>query len=121
MADRRSRKERLADPDRWYQCVELSNGESTIDVEGQQFLLKGRIDDIIVVAIPPSISGAAGDIARAMTEAVQASGLARDVIVVPNDVKLMKLRPLPLARSKQLDKAKRHADHKRKLKREKAN
>jgi len=121
VADNRSRKERLADPERWYQCVSIGRDGETIDVEGNQLFLKGRIDDIVIVTIPREISGSASDIARAMTEAIQASGIARDVIVVPEDVKLMKLRPIALDKSKQLDRQKRNAAVVQKAKREKAN
>lgn len=120
MPDRRSRKDRLADPDRWYRMVAMSNGEEVIDCEANQALVKGRINDIVVVAIPSDALGSAGDIAMAMTEALRSSGIARDVIVVPNEVTLLKLRPMPLAASKKFDKQKRAKEHRQELARKKA-
>jgi len=120
MADNRSRKERLADPERWYQLVSMTNGENVIDCEGNEALVKGRIEDILIVAIPNSAIGSAGDIATAVTEAVRSSGLARDVIVVPDECKMLKLRPMSVAASKAFDKQKRMREYQRDAQRKKA-
>lgn len=104
--DERSRKERRADPDRWFEIVSyFQEGEEGryLDVEGQQLFVRGNIDDVIVVQVPAHYgSQQAHQIMGAVQRTMQGAGVDRPLVLMPDDVKLMKVRPVSKKRSMEL-------------------
>ena len=71
--DQRSRRERRADPARWYQVTEMADRivapvtagdvaklvefERKVDVSEQDLNIQGPIEDVIIVSLPPDMFG----------------------------------------------------------------
>lgn len=135
--DPRSRQARKADPERWYQVVEmvqtvsevkmedvvkLVQSEKKVDIEPHQLHVQGPIDDVIVLSLPKELGPRAKEILTAFKHVLADSGVVgKEIVVIPREVKFMKLRPVGREKDKQLTRQKElrkigevHASTKRK-------
>lgn len=101
-----SRKERRADPARWYAFDAYFDSRHPTAIglgQHEQYVL-GTIEDIVVVQMPEGLSDA--ERAGFLEGFRQVTALADHefrYIVVPASVKLVRLRPVDPARAKDLD------------------
>jgi hypothetical protein len=109
--DTRTRKERRADPDRWYRICAYFDPEDgrVVNLESDSqgaVCIKGSIDNVIVIQVPDLPPKKQVEVLRGVQATLEGGGVDKPVILLPNWVEFVKLRPLDTATCKKLD---RHA------------
>jgi hypothetical protein len=124
--DKRTRIERRADPERWFHVTELGDRvispvsttevmkiiefDRKVNIEAQDLHIQGPIDEIIVVSLPKEFfqHGIAEQMIEGVRKVLSDSGITgREIVAVPKEVRLMKLRPVSREVGKGLTKNKR--------------
>lgn len=113
-----NRKQRRSDPDQWWKLNAYAKNEDEVADLPDQYAqyVQGKIDDIIVFSLPSTMSAAERvQMANGIRELFALSGKEEKVVVVPDSVRLMRLRPVDFASSKILERGLSAARAKRKL------
>jgi hypothetical protein len=107
MKDPRTRKERRADPARWYKI----EGGRMLDEQGtfvnlpEGVCVYGSINDVIVITYPVDASTKDKmEMLKGTKEVIERAGVDRHVVVVPDSVGFLKLRPLSKQESAAIEK-----------------
>ena len=105
MRDTRNRSERRADPDQWYQLVGHFDGQTVPhELNGKPVFVRGKIGDVLVVQMPSGLSPKEQfELFQGTKAALEGAGINHSMIVVPEAVKFLKLRPIDSATGKKLD------------------
>lgn len=104
--DPRPRHERRADPARWYKIDgAIGQGPDLVGLPDGVCVF-GAIDDIIVVTYPAGLDPRETfELMKGAREVVQQAGIEKNVVVVPDAVKFLKLRPLSKDETSKIEKA----------------
>lgn len=82
------------DDNLWFR-LETALEESGKGLDLQGIYIKGQIDDVLVVKIPSGLDPQSMEkLVRSAQAAIQASGIKRNVIVVPEEVQFLKAKRL---------------------------
>lgn len=107
----RSRKDRRADPDKWYRVCAYFDPEKerVVDLEPNSegaVCIRGSVENVIVVQVPDMPPHKQVEMLRGVQATLEGAGIDKPVVLLPSWVKLVKFRPLDAATGKKLD---RHA------------
>ncbi|MCZ2109357.1 MAG: hypothetical protein LC118_07305 [Dehalococcoidia bacterium] len=102
-----NRKDRRADPPRWYKLDAYFDKRTEhvhgLDDKHAQYVL-GRIDDIVIVQVPDDMAPAQRiAFMQGFREVAALASQEMKYILVPSSVKMLRLRPVDPAASKELD------------------
>jgi len=102
-----NRKDRRADPPRWYKLDAYFDKRTEhvhgLDDKHAQYVL-GRIDDIVIVQVPDDMAPAQRiAFMQGFREVAALASQEMKYILVPSSVKMLRLRPVDAAASKELD------------------
>lgn len=94
--DPRPRRERRADPARWYK-IEAAEAKVVGELVNlpDGVCVHGNIDEIVVITFPHDLSPEeVMSLMKGARAVVQNAGLDKNIIMVPDNVGFLKLRPL---------------------------
>lgn len=106
-----SRRQLRAGSDQWWKVVAHSDGDAATKVdERHQAYVKGPINDIIVVSLPPMPPDQYAKLAEDIRGALAAAGQHQHVVVVSDSIQFMRFRPVDQITARKLNRIVMH-DH----------
>lgn len=118
-----NRKDRRADPARWYAIdAYIDKGETSPVPLGQyEQHVHARIEDIVVVKMPAGLSPTeAGAFIQGFRETIAMAETTLDFVMVPASVEFFRIRPVEAAHAKELERRLRLKRIERQVQAEKA-
>ena len=103
--------------ERWYEITGYFNkdNEEVVEMGGERLVVRGNIDDCIVVQVPASLrSDAAHRVMKSVQETMKRGGVNRPMVLMPDFVSFLRVKKLSAAETAHIqgaaDAAKAKAD-----------